>query len=188
MNNPYIEGEIRKGKATAYGAELNLKKEMGRLTGNISYTYSKALRKINGINGNEKFNSPYDIPHDFRIVTNYNINSTWSFSTAWMYMSGRPVALPVGFYLYQQTNVPIYTDRNSSRFPDYHRLDISFNYEPEKRTEKIDWTFNFGIFNVYARKNPLGYEFATDLSTRKVKVYQYTLFTMLPNFSVKAEF
>lgn len=188
VNNPYVEGEIRKGEANAYGAELNVKKEIGRLTGNISYTYSKALRKINGINGNKEFSSPYDIPHDFRIVTNYKINPKWSFNAAWMYMSGRPVTLPVGFYEYQDRLVPIYSDRNSSRFPDYHRLDISFNYEPEKRIGKIDWTMNFGIFNVYARKNPLGYEFNSDYSTGEIKVYQYTLFTILPNFSIKAEF
>lgn len=188
MSNPYIEGEIRKGTARAYGMEFNLKKETGRLTGNVSYTYSKAVRSINGINNNKEFNSPYDIPHDFKIVANYKLNHSWSFNTAWMYMSGRPVTLPVGFYSYQQNVVPIYTNRNSSRLPDYHRLDISFNYLPPKRSQKINWTLNFGIFNVYARKNPLGYEFNSDYSTGEIKVYQYTLFTLLPNFSVKAEF
>lgn len=188
VNNPYMEGEIRKGTATAYGAEFNIKKEIGRLTGNISYTYSKALRKINGINGNKEYNSPHDIPHDFRITTNYKMNSKWNFSSAWMYMSGRPVTLPVGFYSYQGYTVPIYTDRNSSRFPDYHRLDISFNYEPEKRDGKIDWTMNFGLYNVYARKNPLGYEFKSDHLTEKIRVYQYTLFTILPTFSIKVDF
>lgn len=188
MSNPYIEGEIRKGTARAYGMEFNLKKETGRLTGNISYTYSKAVRRINGINDGEEFNSPYDIPHDFRIVGNYKLNHKWSFNAAWVYMSGRPVTLPVGFYQYQDRLVPIYSDRNSSRFPDYHRLDISFNYEPEKRVGKIDWTMNFGVFNLYARKNPLGYEFDSDYSTGELKVYQYTLFTLLPNFSIKAEF
>lgn len=188
INNPYIEGEIREGTARAYGAEFNIKKETGRLTWNISYTYSKALRKINSINKGEEYNSPFDIPHDFRIMANYKMNPNWSFSTAWSYASGRPVTLPVGFYSYQDHTVSIYSDRNSSRLPDYHRLDIAFNYEPEKRPGKVDWTINFGIFNVYARKNPLGYEFESDSSTGDIKVYQYTLFTILPNFSVKVEF
>jgi hypothetical protein len=188
VNNPYIEGEIREGTATAYGAEFNLKREIGRLTGTISYTYSRALRKINDLNGNKEYNSPYDIPHDFRITTNFKINEKWNFNTAWMYMSGRPVTLPIGFYSYQRNTVPIYSDRNSSRFPDYHRLDISFNYEPEKQTDRINWTMNFGIYNLYAKKNPLGYEFDSDYSTGQIKVYQYTLFTILPNFSIKVEF
>ena len=103
-------------------------------------------------------------------------------------MSGRPATFPIGFYEYQRELVPIYSERNSSRFPDYHRLDLSCNYELEKQDGKIKWIFNFGVFNVYAKKNPLGYEFDSDLSTGKTTVYQYTLFTILPNFSVKAEF
>lgn len=187
INNPYIEGEIRAGTAKAYGAELNLKTEINRFTNNISYSYSRALRKIDEINGGKEFNSPYDIPHDFRIVTNYKINNKWSFNNAWLYMSGRPVTLPVGFYKFQNNVVPIYSDRNSSRYPDYHRLDIAFNYNAV-RVGKINWSLNFGLFNVYARKNPLGYEFSMDTTTSETKVYQYTLFTILPNFSIKAEF
>lgn len=188
INNPYIEGEIRKGTAKAYGVEMNFKKEIGRLTGNISYTYSRALRKIEGINDGEEYNSPYDIPHDLKITTSYKMNTKWRFNVAWMYMSGRPVTLPNGFYEYQDKLVPIYSGRNESRFPDYHRLDISFNHTPKKQSDKVYWTMNFGIYNLYAKKNPLGYEFDSDYSTGEVKVYQYTLFTILPNFSIKAEF
>jgi len=188
LNNPYIEGEIRNGTAMAYGAEINLKKEMGRITGNISYAYSKAKRKINGINNNEKYNSPYDIPHDFRITTSYKLNGKWNFNAAWFFMSGRPATLPVGFYSYQDNFVPVYSDRNSARLPNYHRLDISFNYEPDNRNKKIKWKMNFGIFNLYARKNPLGYKFEMGYESGKIKVYQTTLFRILPSFSIKAEF
>ncbi len=188
VNNSYIEGEVRNGEAKAYGVEFNVKKEIGRLTGNISYTYSKALRKIHGINNNKEYSSPYDIPHDFRIAAHYKMNAKWNLSAAWFYMSGRPATLPIGFYEYQRELVPIYSERNSSRFPDYHRLDLSCNFEPEKGDRKINWKFNVGVCNVYAKKNPLGYEFESDFSAGTIKVYQYTLFTILPNFSIKAVF
>jgi len=188
INNPYIEGEIREGKAKAYGVEFNFKKEVGSLKGAISYTYGRVLRNIDDINNNEEYSSPYDIPHDFRFRLSYQISSSWSFNTAWVFMSGRPVTLPVGFYEYREQTVPIYTDRNASRFPNYHRLDISFNYEPMKKTRKLNWIMNFGIFNLYAKKNPIGYEFKFNNSTGKIKAYQYTLFRLLPNFSIKIEF
>ncbi|MDA3882838.1 MAG: TonB-dependent receptor [Bacteroidales bacterium] len=188
VNNPYIEGEVRKGEANAYGVEFNVKKEIGRLTGNISYTYSKAVRKIHGINDNEVYNSPYDIPHDFRINAQYKINTNWSLSAVWMYMSGRPATFPVGFYEYQDNTVPLYTQRNAGRFPDYHRLDISCNYKPKQQETKLNWSMNFGIWNVYAKKNPLGYEFYSNTANDEIKVYQYTLFTILPTFVIKAEF
>ena len=40
--NPLVEGELRFGKTTAYGFELMLKKNFGRLNGWISYNYSRS--------------------------------------------------------------------------------------------------------------------------------------------------
>ncbi|MFO7867980.1 MAG: TonB-dependent receptor [Bacteroidales bacterium] len=188
LHNPYIVGEIRSGTAHAYGAECNIHKKIGNITGNISYTYSKAIRKIADINNNEYYNSPYDIPHDFKISGQYTINESWRISAAWMYMSGQPATFPVGFYTYQHATVPIYTERNASRLPDYHRLDVSCHYFPEQRHKRINWRMNVGLFNVYARKNPLGYEFISRDSAELPAVYQYTLFRFLPTFSITAEF
>lgn len=186
LNNSHIEGQIRRGKGKAYGAELNLKKERGRLKGVISYTYSRAFRKISDINKGLEYRSPYDIPHDFKLTSNYKINERWTFTNAWLFSSGRPVTLPVGYYGYKEELVPIYTDRNSGRFPNYNRLDISFVHKPKKQTHRVNWVFNFGIFNLYAKKNPIGYEFENQMSGQ-IKVYQHTLFTIVPNFSIKAE-
>jgi hypothetical protein len=52
-------------------------------------------------------------------------------------------------------DVPIYLERNNSRFPFYHRLDfswkISYSKNPNSRFKK-DWIFT--IYNVYGKKNP----------------------------------
>ena len=191
LNNPFIEGEVRVGTARAYGLELNARKTQGRLTGGISYTYSRSLRTIDGINNGREYSSLYDIPHDLKINANYKLTANWSASAAWVYTSGRPTTLPVGFYQtedsYTEMAVPIYSERNSSRFPAYHRLDVSFGYEPEQHG-RVWWSANFGLYNVYGRKNPLGYRFDTDVSTGKVCVMQTTLFRLLPNFAVKVRF
>ena len=50
--------------------------------------------------------------------------------------------------------------------------------------KKIKSTAN--EFNLYAKKNPIGYEFENQMSGQ-IKVYQHTLFTIVPNFSIKAE-
>lgn len=188
VNNPYIEGEIRTGTARAYGFEMVLKKQTGKLTGSLSYSYSRAFRKIEGINNNEEYNSPYDIPHDFRISGNYQFTSKWNASAVWIYTSGRPVTLPVGFYYEDDEPIPIYSGRNSSRFPDYHRLDLATTYCTQVNPSKSYWTISFGIFNAYAHKNPLGYEFVKRPNSENVDVYQYSLFTILPNFSIKFNF
>lgn len=188
LNNAFIEGEIRNGTARAYGAEFNLKKETGKLQWTISYTYSKALRKVNGINNGEEYNSPFDIPHDFRIISNYKLNHKWSLGTAWLYMSGRPFTSPVGFYTYLGNIVPTYSERNGNRFPDYHRLDISFSREPTTKNGKFYWSMNFGIYNLYSRKNPLLYRFEANLSSATIKVWQQNSLGATPNFSFKVDF
>ena len=41
--------------------------------------------------------------------------------------------------------------RNAYRMPDYHRLDLGFNYHKKKgKTERI---WSFGAYNTYNRKN-----------------------------------
>ncbi|MFP4557796.1 MAG: TonB-dependent receptor [Bacteroidales bacterium] len=194
-DNPYIEGEIRTGNAFAYGIEMLLKIEKDDFTGNVNYTYSRAMRQIEGINSSAPYSSPFDIPHDFRINGNYKLSPKWSLSAAWVYMSGRPVTLPIGFYFENPREpIPIYSGRNSSRFPDYHRLDLAVNYSSINVKGEPRWNISFGLFNAYARKNPLGYEFTRRIgaseinSSDYVEVYQFSLFSIMPNFSVKYNF
>jgi hypothetical protein len=185
-NNRYIEAETRTGTEEAYGIELELQKQQGKFSGSLSYSYSRSLRQIEGINKGEKYSSPYDIPHDIRINGSYTINENWSISSIWLFTSGRPVSLPIGFYYEGYNAVPIYSDRNSSRFPHYHRLDIAAIYTTEPHNKKMFWDIGFGIYNVYARQNSIGYNF--DRFGSNFKVQQYSLFTLMPNFSIKANF
>ncbi|WP_375578757.1 TonB-dependent receptor [Marivirga tractuosa] len=189
VNNPFVEGEVRSGSASAYGAELLLKKETGRLTGNISYTYSRAIRTVQDINDGNTYSAPFDIPHDLRVLGQYKLNKKWDISSIWMYMSGRPVTLPIGFYMENNDPVPIYSERNGARFPSYHRLDISANYSTKQSGISTYWDIIFGLFNAYGRKNPLGYDFRRKIGNRnELAVYQYVLFRWMPNFSLKYNF
>src|SRR5690606_16285002 len=53
--NPYIEGDLLAGKGWSYGLELLLQKTSGKFTGMSSYTYSRAKRKIPGINNGQAY-------------------------------------------------------------------------------------------------------------------------------------
>ncbi len=189
VNNPYIIGQIRKGKAMAYGAEFALSKKTGRLTGEISYVYSKSLRKVEGINSGEKYNSPYDIPHDLRVNSLYQMGMNWSISAVWLFTSGRPFTVPVAYYEYFMNIVPVYTKRNEGRLPVYHRLDLALNYNNyNKRNKKTRWNFSIGAYNVYARKNPISYNLEYDFYSSGVVAYEYFLFGFVPNIALKVEF
>ena len=75
-------------------------------------------------------------------------------------------------------------DRNSSRYPLYHRLDASF-----RRTFDKSWgslTPYINIINVYNRKNVLFYfyEYEKDPPVRS----GVSMFPMLPTFGVEIRF
>ena len=153
-----IDGEVRVGKGRAYGAEFLVKKTAGKFTGWISYTYSRSFRTIKKISYGLEYRSPYDRPHNIVIVGNYDLNKRISFAANWIYSTGQPVTFPYGQYTINGNTYAVYNGiRNESRYPDYHRLDLSFTCRLGK-LEKLDtrrWQheINVSVYNAYARHN-----------------------------------
>jgi hypothetical protein len=90
----------------------------------------------------------------------YQITRRLSLNSFFTYKTGRPVTLPVGYYTQNNMKVPLYEDRNASRFPDYNRLDISAEFKSiSRKQEKRHWqsTFILSVYNVYNKKISLFY-------------------------------
>lgn len=154
--NPLLERELRFGKASAYGSEIQFKKEEGRLRAWAGYTYSRAKRKFANINEGRTFNAFYDRPHQINFMLSYDFNLRWSAGLNWNYYTGAPFSSPVSFYSYNGLEVPLYGQKNNDRLPDYHRLDLSATLHLNKNTEsKFKHELSFSIFNFYGRKNAL---------------------------------
>ncbi|MDW3648085.1 MAG: TonB-dependent receptor [Bacteroidia bacterium] len=168
--NDQLETEILSGIGRSYGAEFSLRKNKGRLTGWLGYTYSRTERKTEGefieesINNNEWFLSNYDRPHDISFVLTFQANKKNHFGLNFVYSSGRPITAPAAsFSVGNALNVPIYSERNSIRIPAYHRLDFSYTVGQSHKKEQLwrsSWTF--GVFNVYGRRNPFTVFFTQD--------------------------
>jgi len=75
--NPNLENALLQGEGRAYGVELMINKTLGRLTGWVSYAYSRTERKIEGpfeeetINNGYYYPANYDKPHDIKISGTY---------------------------------------------------------------------------------------------------------------------
>ncbi len=158
--NEFIETEILSGIGRAYGAEFLLRKQTGKLTGWLSYTLSRSELKVDGatadrqINQGDWYASNWDKLHDFSIVLNYQLTKKWDISANFIYQTGRPITAPSGKFEFEEITVPIYDGRNNFRIPDYHRMDLSANYTPERKPGKRFYSsWSFGIYNVYARRN-----------------------------------
>jgi hypothetical protein len=157
--NPLIEGELRFGTARSYGIEFLLRRSKGRLSGWISYTWSRVFRQIDGVNSNKEYPAFYDRPHDFSIVLSYHLTTRVNLSANWVYYTGSAITTPIGFYEYNSNTIPLYGEKNNDRLPNYHRLDIAINWRLNKIEQKFQHSLTFAIYNLYNRKNPVSINF-----------------------------
>lgn len=159
LMNPLVEYELRQGTGNAYGLETILSKDGGKLSGWVSYTYSRSLSQIDGINGGEVYPAYSDRPHDFSLFLAWAFAPRLSLSGNFIYMTGAPFTVPTAFYYYDNHQVPIYAQRNNSRLPDYHRFDLALNWQLGKPEHRFQHELIFSIYNLYNRKNPVAVHF-----------------------------
>jgi len=184
LNSDY-EGEFRTGDAWSYGAEFLIRKQQGKFTGWVSYTLSKAERKIPTINEGEVYASSYDRPHNISIVGSYDLGKRWNISATWVYASGTPVTYPTGRYEQGNMIVPIYSERNGYRMPDYHRMDLAITLKSkEKPNKRLSSDLNLSIYNLYNRHNAWMISFSQDEDQPNVtKAELVYLFPILPSLT-----
>ena len=190
--NQYIEGELRIGTGYSYGIETMIRKNDGLLTGWISYTYSRAFRKVPDpdITGGDKYPAPYDKPNSISIVANYDISKRVSISGTWVYATGLPVTFPTGRAVIAGENIPIYSNRNAYRMPDYHRLDLSVSMKgKEKPGKRWHGEWNFSVYNAYNRHNAWAINFTTDAKDPNITYAEKTyLFAVIPALTYNFKF
>ena len=159
--NGNLETELLQGKGMAYGLELMVKKNKGKISGWGSYTYSRSLMTIespfseSSINDGRRYPSNFDSPHTVNAFMNWKLAEVFDMSISFTYRTGRPATYPESYYLLGENIVAAYDERNNYRIPDYHRMDLSFNWDVSRlRKEKRYRGFwNLTIYNLYGRDN-----------------------------------
>jgi len=192
--NEHVETEVLQGKGKAYGIEFLIKKNTGSLNGWLGYTYSRSFYKLESefqqeqVNGGRYFPANFDKPHDLSLVLNYKFTQRLSFSSNFVYQTGRPVTFPIGNYEFNGSEYVLYSDRNQFRIPDYYRLDVGFNLEgSHKKKQLIHTSWNLSVYNVLNRNNPYSVFFVNQ--DGEVKAYQSSIFSVpVPSLTFNMKF
>ena len=193
--NEQLSADLVRTTGRAYGVELMLRKQTGRLTGWLSYTWSRSMLKemqdrgIETINGGDWYNAPHDKPHDLKLVGNYKFTHRYSISFNLDYSTGRPVTIPVGQYYYGNAVRLMYSQRNAYRIPDYFRLDLALNIEPGHYLKAFThMSATLGCYNVTGRRNAYSV-FYTTSGGNDIKGYMVSVFaTQIPYLSLNLKF
>jgi hypothetical protein len=188
--NPELEGELRVGTAYSYGVEFLVRLNEKKLSGWISYTWSRTFRKIPEINKGNPYPAPYDKPNNLAVVVNYQISKRFSASANFIYATGSAVTFPTGRALIGGKIIPIYSDRNAYRFEDYNRLDLSVTFASKtKPGKRFNWDLNLSVYNVYNRHNTWAINFLQEADDPNVtyaeKIY---LFGIVPSITFNFHF
>ncbi len=204
------EDKVAVGNGEAYGVEVFLKKNRGKLTGWIGYTLSWTDRLFDEINFGKRYPYRYDRRHDISMVANYKLSDKWSLNSSWVFFTGNAVTLATsGYVVYGYDGSPnswssfpapssttgsdIWdaglvenpVKRNNYRLPTYHRLDLTAT----KRTthKKSTRELVIGLTNAYNRFNPSFYGQGSqlDIATGETigGLYTITLFPLMPTVS-----
>jgi hypothetical protein len=167
--SPYVTGSIR-----TLGMDLLVRGQWGHLDAWVSYTLSKSDMQFDSINNGEAFASLFDQRHILDLACSYSLGR-WKFSAAWKLRSGL-AALPMirgkmlhgaGAAQQQQQPPPPPPGGNNGtpplapgsdtfyedRFPVYHQLDASVNYQFTREERNWKGTIGLSAMNIYNQKN-----------------------------------
>jgi TonB-dependent Receptor Plug Domain/CarboxypepD_reg-like domain len=185
--NHHIETELISGIGKAYGVEVYFNKAYGPHRFEMNYTFSRTLRQIEasteqvGVNKGDWYPSNYDKPHSFNLNYFFQISLKSSLSVNFTYSTGRPTTAPISTYSTGNVlTIPVYSQRNQFRIPDYHRLDLSYSVGPWGKKSRWRNSLTFSIYNLYFRKNAFSV-FFQQRPFQSVKAYRVAVLgTMFP--------
>lgn len=176
------------GTGFARGLEVLAQKKRGHLTGWISYTLGEVKYDLDDFNNGQEFYASQDQRHELKAVGTYRWG-LWTFSSTWVYGSGKPYTLPESQYALELLDGTEMTyihvgSKNGNRLSAYHRLDLAANWS--FRNELFSGDLSLSLFNAYGHDNIWYRQF--DLSQSPMVVTDVTTLPFTPSVGVSINF
>jgi ferric enterobactin receptor len=140
---------IHQGSGKANGIEIILRKRKGPITGWLTYQKNKTQYNFPELNNGKSFLSDHDKTQEFKSVFMTNIGS-WEMTANWVFASGHVYTDSENINV-ENLQIIISSDRNQSRLPSIHHLDVSLSKIWVVSIAKIHT--GLSIYNLYDRNN-----------------------------------
>ena len=159
------------------------KKFTDGLVGSFSYSYSTSMRR--DLPTDQFYAFEFDRPHIINVIGGYELGNGWILGAKFSFASGSPYTPAVGAVSKLGGYYVVNGKINSARYPDVHRLDLRI----DKRFTFGSWTLTayLDLWNVYARKNVISYNFSVDDNQNIVRTEQLD-FGLVPLVGLTAQF
>ncbi len=145
------DGTLGQGDGLAFGVESITRYTWDRLTGWVTASYARSLRRES--RGLPWEPSLYDQPFSLVLVDAYDLGRHWTLAGRWRYSSGFPVPDTSddiqAYDVLRQTAVPL-VGNELGRLEPFHSLDLKIARRVEGRS--FDMEFYLDVQNVYWRR------------------------------------
>ena len=152
------------GDGYNYGLDIMLSRNTGNLTGWISYSFGRAMRRFDREGMDGWYHASHERLHELDMVAVYETGRRWKPSMTLVAAGGTPFTAPEYFYLLNRNLFVKYGEFNANRLNPYIRMDLSVNYDLKTGKGRFlkSQGLNLSLYNVLCRGNDLAY---------RVKVY-----------------
>lgn len=149
------DGSLNQGQGLAWGLETLTRYSEGRLSGWLTLSYTRSLRRDSAALGWRP--ALYDQPLSTVLVGAWDLGRDWTLAGRWRYASGYPVPEVdsdtelEAYDVLRQLSVPL-VGNERDRLPAFHALDLKFS----KRIPGDRWRMEayLDVQNVYWRRIP----------------------------------
>ena len=180
------ESSFTEGEGRSYGLETEFSYSAEKVSFSAYYTLSWSERKFEALYY-DWFRDRNDNRHKINLVSTFKISRNIDMFLNWNYHSGNRVTFPThviqdpgsGEFHY------IYDAPYNTGLPDYHRLDLGFNFNKKTKRGNL-LTLNLSVYNAY---NHLNAAFAMVKEEKgKISGMAYGVVPILPTLSVLYKF
>jgi len=183
-NNIY--NDIIVGTFDSFGLEISVNKKINKLTAQLALTLSRTLAKFNEINDSQYFPTTFDRPVNINSILHYRLNNRIELGALFLFTSGQNYTRPSNLRIVGERPILSFESKNASRYPNYHRLDLSCTYA-FKQKGRWKSKLNVTLYNAYNNKNPFQINFSTqggiDNSSIEIEENIDYLFPLLPTLN-----
>lgn len=180
------EDKVTQGSGKAYGVETQMSYTGEWCNVELSYTRAHSTRHFPDLNFGNPFDFRFDRRHAVSVSGVVHVTDQFMVSLGWNYASGIPITLaeskfahPASSPFFPPVVVLEFSEYNSFRLPDYHRLDLGARYYWRK--PKATHSLHLDIYNLYNRHNVLYIALVQDGD--QFRNQKFTVLPFIPSLS-----
>ena len=145
--------DVLTGHGHAYGLSVALMKNTGRLRGWIGYNIGRSENRFPELD-NAWHPAAHDRLHDLSVMLSWQLPKGWSVGASFVHATGTPYTEASYGYMIGENLICEYRPHNSSRLPDYNRLDLSADWRIPSRG-RLTHCLGVSLYNALWSRNVL---------------------------------